>query len=389
MTSISTFSVLMVTCILIAATLVYLLNKKRNNQLITILSVIFELLLIWIIGLILQICFSKKLNISPIYFDYFVYISICFLPLLFLFLSMSFTRTKFKFMKKHLLLFIIPIVSLIVLWTNDFHHLFYEVYSTNQSETVFGNYFYIHTLYTYSLFVISFITLFRYSIKNSGFFSKQALLILLGSFFPIIVNVLGLFNVTSMNIYMTPISFTLTVLCYMFAIFKFDFLKIAPIALQKIVDRMSDAYIIVNDEQVVTDFNKTFIDLFNLNAHNIRYIKIGELLNKISSIQIDNEFLLSTITSMKKTSETVRLEKHFVNINKYFNIEINSITNKDSFLGTLILLKDITQHVLDIRTIKENQETLIEKERLATLGQMIGRNCSQLKNSNNVYCWGC
>ena len=36
--------------------------------------------------------------------------------------------------------------------------------------------------------------------------------------------------------------------------FKFDFLKITPIALQRIVDRMSDGYIIVNDETVITDF---------------------------------------------------------------------------------------------------------------------------------------
>ena len=45
----------------------------------------------------------------------------------------------------------------------------------------------------------------------------------------------------------------------------------------------------------------------------------------------------------------------------------------------LILLKDITQHMQDMETIKENQEMLVEKERLASLGQMIGGIAHNLK----------
>ena len=66
-------------------------------------------------------------------------------------------------------------------------------------------------------------------------------------------------------------------------------------------------------------------------------------------------------------------------IDKYFHIEINGITNKGSFLGVLILLKDITQHMNDLQTIEDNQDMLIEKERLASLGQMIGGIAHNLK----------
>ena len=76
---------------------------------------------------------------------------------------------------------------------------------------------------------------------------------------------------------------------------------------------------------------------------------------------------------------TITVEEHFEPIDKYFHIEINSIKNKGNFLGTLILLKDITQHIIDIQTIKDNQDRLIEKERLASLGQMIGGIAHNLK----------
>ena len=73
------------------------------------------------------------------------------------------------------------------------------------------------------------------------------------------------------------------------------------------------------------------------------------------------------------------MEEPLPSINKYFHIEINSIMNKGSFLGVLILLKDITQHMQDMETIKENQDMLVEKERLASLGQMIGGIAHNLK----------
>ena len=39
-------------------------------------------------------------------------------------------------------------------------------------------------------------------------------------------------------------------LLYTIAIFKYSFLTVTPIALQKIVDRMSDSYLVINEHNV-------------------------------------------------------------------------------------------------------------------------------------------
>lgn len=370
---------LSITCFIFLLLIFFLSKKKNKNQPHKIFICLCSLLALWLIELIFQAIFSKPLNINPIYFDYLVYINICLLPVIFLLLSISFTDTKFKFNKKYFLLFIVPIISLLILWTNDLHHLFFVKYSINMEEGILGSYFYIHSLYTYALFFIGIIKLAKYSIKNSGFFSKQSILIIMGSLISIVINILGTLGIIKMSIYVTPMTFAIAFLFYALAIFKFDFLKVAPIALQRVVDRMSDGYIIVNDEQTITDFNRTFLDFFSLKASEVRNININNLISKLSNSQDKSRAFLEAINQTKSNDKTIRIERYFSQLNKYFNIEINSIKNKNTYLGTLILFKDITQHTIDMKTIKDNQDMLIEKERLASLGQMIGGIAHNLK----------
>ena len=366
--------------IMTALLLIFIRKIKNQRQLKFAFGSLLVCLLICCLGLLLQLSCAERYNIPAIYFDYFVYIGTCFLPVSFLFTSIIFSRTKINFTAAYYLLFIVPIASLLILWTNNSHHLFYRVYSTNFADTVYGSYFIIHTIYSYLLLGISFINLIRYTIKNSGFFSKQSVFIVVGALLPVIVNVFGTLGIIEMTIYITPITFSFTVLLFALAIFKFDFLRVTPIALQRIVDRMSDAYLIVNEENNRTDFNKTFLDLFNLDGSDVRNTNIRELLEQNPDIfSIQTNLLLDNIEKAKSVSDTLEFDERFSAIGKYLHVEINSITNKGDFLGILILLKDITQHVEDMETIKENQEMLVEQERLASLGQMIGGISHNLK----------
>ena len=380
LTSVFTMLALMVTIIIITMLLTYLLSQKTNRTQIHNIFILISLsMLFWLVELVLQAVYSPILNINPIYFDYLVYINACFFPVLFLLLSISFTKTKIKFTKKYLLLFLIPILSILLLWTNNYHHLFYQVYSTNISENIYGAYFYIHTAYTLLLYLIGIFIFIRYSIKNLSFFSKQAILIIIGTSIPLATNLLGFFGIITSDIYITPITFALAILFIALAIFKFDFLKVAPIALQRVVDRMSDGYVIVNEENVITDFNQTFLNFFSVKANEVRNVNISHLINKLSNSKEENTKLLKAVSRSKSNNKTVLIERYFPNLNKYFNIEINSIRSNNAYLGTLVLLKDVTQHNIDMQTIKDNQEILVEKERLASLGQMIGGIAHNLK----------
>lgn len=350
---------------------------KKKGQLRNVTICILLELFIWTFSLIMQILF-QNFDISLTFFEGMASFGACFLPVSILFLGIVFGKTKIVWKWYYNFMFVIPVLSTIVMFTNDIHHLMYIKYSVSLNETIYGQYFIVHSIFSYSCIFIGLAFLLFFSIKNSGIFSKQSLLIILGTLIPTIVNILGTIGIIDATVYITPISFTFGILCYALAIFKFDFLTIAPIALQKIVDRMSDSYIVLDENNTIIDFNKTFLNTFKLKEE-IRSKNILELLTENKNYKANIDKLEKAIEKTKHSEKTVSYEQKFEKINKYFMIEITSISAEKASLGTLVLLKDITQHKEDMQTIKNNQEILMERERLAALGQLIGGIAHNLK----------
>lgn len=338
------------------------------------------LVLIWTTALLCQKLFVKKFNIDPICFDYIAYIGICFLPISIFLTGKVFCNTKITFSKKYALLLIVPIISLIILWTNNIHHLFYKYYSTNLNDCVSGSYLIVHNIYSYSILLVGIIYILKAARRSSGFFSKQSVLILLGVSVPIVTNILGTFKIVPMTIYATPISFTIALLCFAIAIFKFKFLGVAPIALQIIVNKISDSYLVLNDDMTIVDFNTTFLNTFKLKNENIREQDISEFVQNHQQYKFNVKKIEKAVDKVLTTRETVTLEEHIESLDKYFTVEINNILVKGNSLGILMLFKDITQHKLDMQALKDNQDILIERERLASLGQLIGGIAHNLKS---------
>lgn len=372
---------LMLSALSIVITLIYVLRTKGRSQLKTIFCVDLICVLVICLGVIFQDILSKYFSWNPWNFENFIYIGTCFLPVAIFFTGLIFAKTKITFKKKYLLFFIVPALSLIVLWTNDYHHLFYKIYSyLYLSDCKVGPYMIIHNIYSYTLLFLGVIQMVNVASKNSGFFSKQTLLIVVGISIPLITNILGTLKIISMTVYITPISFAFTMLFFALSIFKFKFLGVAPVALQTIVNRISDSYLVLNENLLITDFNSTFLKTFNLSASDIREENILEFLSTHKQYDMNLPKLENSLNRVKHSSETIVFEQHFKKINKYFTVEINNILVKGNSLGILMLFKDITQHKLDMQALKDNQDILIERERLASLGQLIGGIAHNLKS---------
>ena len=169
----------------------------------------------------------------------------------------------------------------------------------------------------------------------------------------------------------------------MVGIIKFKFLNVNSIALQSVVDKISDAFIVVNEDFEIIDYNETFTKVFNSKNVDIRNMELFELqdVGAFSEFVNSNWNLKKEMRKVFDNNEIVSFEKEFKSVHKFYTVELTTIINKRNKikLGVLILLKDITQHKKDIEQIKNNQEVLMESDRLASLGQLIGGIAHNLK----------
>ena len=306
--------------ILITGLLTIILRSKSKNQLQKIFAFDLICVLIISVGVILQEICSKLFNINALNFEKFIYIGTCFLPLGIYFTGLIFSKTKVPFKPRYLLLCVIPIMTLCILWTNDYHHLFFKYYSTNMSDIVTGPMHTVNAVYSYLLLLLGVFYLLRYSIKNQGLFSKQSILILLGISIPVVLNFLGTCKILPMTVYVTPISFSLSMIFFAFAILKFQFLGATPIALQKIVDRMSDSYLVLNDDGTITDFNQTFITTFKIDDTTLRGQNFEDFSKKH---KINYGKIKNAILKTKDSNKTISFEHRVNRIHKIFTVEIS------------------------------------------------------------------
>ena len=312
--------------------------------------------------------------------EHFTYIGICLLPVFLLMFGVVFAKTRIRWNWKHLLVLIIPFISIAVALTNSLHHLFIVKYSFISTEFVYGPYYPIHEFYSYGCILMCLWFLLSFSIKNSGFFSKQSLLITIGFAVPLLVVIVSTQKIVVMPVFYENISFSVTMLFFAIAFFKYKLMDVIPIALQKIVDLISDSYIVVNEEQEIIDYNRTFLETFR-DMVTIR--RKATLLGVLTAASVSfNQVKIMEGLKLAKTQHShIDFEEHFCgpNFDKHFKIEIIPIYTDKEYLGSILLFKDVTEYNRHIEIIKRNQEILMEQERMASLGHMIGGIAHNLK----------
>ena len=142
---------------------------------------------------------------------------------------------------------------------------------------------------------------------------------------------------------------------------------------------MSDSYLVLNDDGTITDFNETFLKTFKITDSKDLRGQNFETFLKESNLYLNFKKIKSALPKVQNSEKTISFDLYIRKIKKHFHVEINSILSDGASLGTLILFKDITQHIEDMEKIKDTQETLMEAERLSSLGQLIGGIAHNLK----------
>ena len=337
-------------------------SKTRLHKNFVTLIIFF---IIHIFGLFLQTLFSNA-NVNPIYFEYIAYVGGMNFSTAIFILACSY-YFKSSELKKLNGLYVIPIVLLIILWTNDLHHLFYREYSVYLNLSKFGPFLDFFTVYSYISLAGAFILMLLASIKRSGFISAQTFTILLGLLVPVIGNMIGVLGFVQTTVYVTPILLSATAVCFYVAVFKLKALSITPVTTKTILNSMTDAFVVISEDGTISDVNKTFIETFKPLKEITGKDNLFKLLK--NSKKFDAKDIFDSIKECIAQRKTITKEFHIKagDFDKYFDADFQPVLSRDKqdVVATLILIRDIT-------VAKKDLEIMIKNENLVILGELAG-----------------
>ncbi len=380
------FAILIVAAITIIIFIVFM-SRQQTRLIHKIYFGIAGVLGIWIFGVI-AIKLTDESNTFMLWFwDAVTNIGSAFAPFLALFLAFAFSRGWERIPKKYLALFLLPLGSVILVWTNPFHHLFYRQFSIHITDIEFGPLMFVNGLMIFGCLGISIFIMIRFALRSkNALYIKQALLFSVGNMFPIIVNLLATTGILNLSIAATPISFVGTFICHGLAIYHLHFLDIKPIAMNQVLNQISDCYLITAVDGLIIGYNEPFTTTIG-KQHGI------EINKKLSDCLKDEDVeyktgiynLLTSIESCRTTCSTINYEQAISYQEEgewqklYYIVEVNPLIVEGAISGFVAIFKDVSRLRESMQKLQDSQLRLVENERLASLGQMVGGLAHNLK----------
>ena len=308
-------------------------------------------------------------------------------PTLYLCISLAFLNNWQKLPKKINFLFAITAFNSLVVWTNPIHHLQYKVFSVIKSEVVFGPYMFVSGTFCYICLVASIVIMLNFARKNrnSKIYVRQCLFFAMGGIVPLLVSTISTMT-TNLPITATPISFVFTIAFNGIGIYKLHMLDIKPMATQLVLDTISDSYLILSDKGLVISYNKPFADIFAARYGLREGMPLREFRTKDASVSNTVIYsLMAAVDSCRESKSVISYEQALTNKTdagiqrSYYITEVSPVLFNERLSGFVIIYKDVTQIKNSMQELQDSQARMMEQERLAFLGQMIGGLAHNLK----------
>ncbi len=161
-----------------------------------------------------------------------------------------------------MLLTVIPVITLIGVFTNEWHGWIWPsvqlVDQPTGTTAVFdhGWLFWISAAYLHALTIAAAVLMVRVMVTRPALYRRQGIVILCAMAIPWIGNVLYLARLTPLSgVDWTSVSFALTGLLITWAVFKMGLLELLPVARNVVFEGMSDGLLVLDAQLRIADIN--------------------------------------------------------------------------------------------------------------------------------------
>lgn len=205
------------------------------------------------------------------------YFGIAFLPLFWAIFALDYGGLKSLLTPWRLvLLSVIPVFTIIMVWSNDAHGLYYRAIYPH----VFGDLhtisadrgpaYWLHIAYSDLLILTGLIVIARAYLRSSHSYRGQARMILIAALVPWIasgVYLAGYSPITGLDL--TPYAFTVTGIAVAWSLFRLGLLDLVPVARNAVFEAISDGALVIDEHERVVDSNAAAERILGLKAREL------------------------------------------------------------------------------------------------------------------------
>lgn len=192
-------------------------------------------------------------------------------PFWFLFTANFTRKDEWLTVSRRVLLWIIPVITVVLVFTNSYHHLIWAdiipITSDPGSPLDYhhGYFFWVYALYSYLLLLVGTFWLVRMAVQSQSVFKKQVFILVAGAVIPWVSNALYLLKINPWpGLDLTPVAFALTGAFMFYGLLRFRMFDLTPVARDAIFEKLIDAILVINNENIIIDVNPTASTLIGL-----------------------------------------------------------------------------------------------------------------------------
>lgn len=296
---------------------------------------------VWLIGYALELTTSDRsflLLVAKI-----EYIGILSIPPLWLLFAIYFTNAQRHFDERILiLLWVLPITSLIIVWTNEYHLLVWRSIDITRDGQFslfiphYGPWFWSVIAYSYLCTVSSIILLARALWRSPPVYRPQMTLLVAVAMLPTLSNFVSVVDIGPWsNLDLTPITLTISAALMTYGFSRLRLLDLVPIARDAIIERMYDAVLVLDVQNRVVDANPAALYSIGKTSNAVLGLAVTDVLKDWATI------IAPALDSSEKIMEFSELQDQY---HEWINLRVRSIRDQNGNLqGRFVIWYNITQ----------------------------------------------
>lgn len=237
------------------------------------------------------------------------------------------------------LILLIPVITVVMVFTNEYHHYFYKEERMNLSgpfpafSFVPAFWYYIHQGYVILAMLLSLVILGR-MVKNSvSIYRKQILYLILATLFPFAGYLAYQLHLVPYGIDPVSFTFTLTGIVVFAALSNYKLFDLQPIARSILFEKIQDGVLVFDHSNRLVDFNPAIGGKLNLTRRDL-----GQ-----SALELQDRwpelfgFTEGNQRGIHDLDQIINGERYF------YNIHVLELENSEKIKqGKLVVIKDIS-----------------------------------------------